>query len=158
VTRPILSAGPLEGHCSCSDPILLEAWSDIEVPQHAIWLGPLLVAALLRQEGLAANHLAGCVANFSERAFWHESLSGSGRRIMFKGRHFDRSGILLCVRWYLAYSLSLRDLKEMMAERGINVDHTTIHRWVVHFSPVAAGCSIAGSAPLLTTNGSQSPA
>jgi hypothetical protein len=38
--------------------ILLEAWSDIEVLQHGIWLGPLLVAALLRQEGLAANHLA----------------------------------------------------------------------------------------------------
>jgi transposase-like protein len=55
---------------------------------------------------------------------------------MFKGRHFDRSVILLCVRWYLAYALSLRDLKEMMAERGISVDHTTIHRWVVHFSPV----------------------
>ncbi|WP_352620125.1 DUF1612 domain-containing protein [Mesorhizobium sp. M0312] len=38
--------------------ILLEAWSDIEVLQHAAWLGPLLIAALLRQEGLAANHLA----------------------------------------------------------------------------------------------------
>ncbi|MER8577112.1 DUF1612 domain-containing protein, partial [Mesorhizobium sp. M1374] len=38
--------------------VLLEAWSDIEVLQHATWLGPLLVAALLRQEGLAANHLA----------------------------------------------------------------------------------------------------
>jgi transposase-like protein len=55
---------------------------------------------------------------------------------MFKGRHFDRSMILLCVRWYLAYGLSLRDLKEMMAERGISVDHSTIHRWVVHFSPL----------------------
>ncbi len=55
---------------------------------------------------------------------------------MFKGRHFDRSVILLCVRWYLAYGLSLRDLKEMMGERGINVDHSTIHRWVVHFSPL----------------------
>ena len=55
---------------------------------------------------------------------------------MFKGRHFDRSVIWLCVRWYLAYSLSLRDLKEMMAERGINVDHSKIHCWVVHFSPV----------------------
>jgi transposase-like protein len=54
---------------------------------------------------------------------------------MFKGRHFDRTVILLCVRWYLAYGLSLRDLKEMMAERGINIDHSTIHRWVVHFSP-----------------------
>ena len=55
---------------------------------------------------------------------------------MFKGRHFDQSIILLCVRWYLAYGLSLRDLKEMMSERGISVDHSTIHRWVVHFSPL----------------------
>ena len=43
--------------------------------------------------------------------------------------------ILLCVRWYLAYNLSFRDLEEMMAERGVNVDHSTVHRWVVHFSP-----------------------
>jgi len=56
--------------------------------------------------------------------------------MMFKGRHFDRSVILLCVRWYLAYGLSSRDLKEMMAERGISIDHSTIHRWVVHFSPL----------------------
>jgi transposase-like protein len=54
---------------------------------------------------------------------------------MFKGRHFDRSVILLCVRWYLAYNLSLRNLEEMMAERGISVDHATVHRWVVRYSP-----------------------
>ena len=54
---------------------------------------------------------------------------------MFKGRHFDRSVILLCVRWYLAHNLSLRDLEEMMAERGLSVDHSTVHRWVVRFSP-----------------------
>lgn len=54
---------------------------------------------------------------------------------MFKGRQFDRSVILLCVRWYLAYSLSLRDLEEMMAERGISVDHATVGRWVVRYSP-----------------------
>jgi len=42
--------------------------------------------------------------------------------------------ILLCVRWYLAYSLSLRNL-EMMAERGIKVDHATIHRWIIRYSP-----------------------
>jgi len=53
---------------------------------------------------------------------------------MFKGRHFDRSVILLCVRWYLAYNLSLRNLEEMMAERGITVDHATIHRWTVHYA------------------------
>jgi putative transposase len=54
---------------------------------------------------------------------------------MFKGRHFDRSVILLCVLRYLAYSLSLRDLKEMMGSRGISVDHATSHTWVVRYSP-----------------------
>jgi transposase-like protein len=54
---------------------------------------------------------------------------------MFKGRHFDRSVILLCVRWYLAYNLSLRNLEEMMAERGISVDHATIHRWTLRYAP-----------------------
>jgi hypothetical protein len=53
---------------------------------------------------------------------------------MFKGRHFDRSVILLCIRWYLAYNLSLRNLEEMMVERGISVDHATIHRWVIRHS------------------------
>jgi putative transposase len=54
---------------------------------------------------------------------------------MFKGRHFDQSVILLCVRWYLAYNLSLRNLEEMMAERGISVDHATVHRWVLRYAP-----------------------
>jgi putative transposase len=56
--------------------------------------------------------------------------------MMFKGRHFDRSVILLCVRWYLAYNLSLRNLEEMMAERGVEVDHATIHRWTVRYAPL----------------------
>ncbi len=43
--------------------------------------------------------------------------------------------ILLCVRWYLGYGLSLRNLEEMMTERGISVDHATIHRWIVCYSP-----------------------
>jgi putative transposase len=55
---------------------------------------------------------------------------------VFKGRHFDKSVILLCVRWYLAYNLSLRNLEEMMAERGISVDHATVHRWTVHYAPL----------------------
>ena len=54
---------------------------------------------------------------------------------MFKGRYFDQSIILLCVRWYLTYNLSLPNLKEMMAERGIDLDHSTVHRWVICFSP-----------------------
>lgn len=55
---------------------------------------------------------------------------------MFEGRHFDKSVILLCVRWYLTYNLSLRNLKDMMAERGVEMDHPTGHRWVIHFSPI----------------------
>jgi hypothetical protein len=47
---------------------------------------------------------------------------------VFKGRHFDREIIILCVRWYLRFKLSFRDLVEMMAERGISLAHTTIIR------------------------------
>jgi transposase, IS6 family len=53
----------------------------------------------------------------------------------FKWRHFEAEIILLCVRWYLRYSLSYRDLEEMMAERGLHVDHTTIYRWVQRYAP-----------------------
>ena len=53
----------------------------------------------------------------------------------FKWRHFEAEIILLCVRWYLRYSLSYRDLEEMMRERGLHVDHTTISRWVQHYAP-----------------------
>jgi putative transposase len=44
--------------------------------------------------------------------------------------------ILQSVRWYLAYALSYRDIEEIMQERGFDVDHSTIHRWVVHYSPL----------------------
>ena len=59
-----------------------------------------------------------------------ESLEG-----LFAGRHFDREVIILCVRWYLRFKLSLRDLVEMMAERGLSLAHTTILRWVRHYTP-----------------------
>src|SRR6202140_4067516 len=54
---------------------------------------------------------------------------------LFGGRHFDREIIVLCVRWYLRFKLSFRDLVEMMAERGLAVAHTTIMRWVQRFVP-----------------------
>ena len=54
---------------------------------------------------------------------------------LFKGRHFEQEVIVLCVRWYLRYKLSLRDLVEMMAERGVTLAHTTIMRWVQRFVP-----------------------
>ena len=54
--------------------------------------------------------------------------------ICFQGRHFNKEMILQSVRWYLAYALSYRDIEEIMQERGFNVDHSTIHRWVIHYS------------------------
>ena len=53
---------------------------------------------------------------------------------LFAGRHFDREVIILCVRWYLRYKLSFRDLVEMMAERGLSLAHTTIMLWVRRYA------------------------
>ena len=49
--------------------------------------------------------------------------------------HYESDIILLCVRWYLRYALSYRDLEEMMEERNLTVDHTTIYRWVQRYAP-----------------------
>ena len=61
------------------------------------------------------------------------SADENGR--LFKGRHFDQEIIVLCVRWYLRYKLSFRDLAEMMAERGLSLAHTTIMRWIQCYVP-----------------------
>lgn len=53
----------------------------------------------------------------------------------FKWRHFQGDVILWAVRWYCRYPISYRDLEEMLAERGISVDHTTIYRWVQCYAP-----------------------
>ncbi len=53
----------------------------------------------------------------------------------FKWRHFQPDIILLCVRWYLRYALSYRDVEAMMQERGLHIDHSTIFRWVQHYAP-----------------------
>ena len=54
---------------------------------------------------------------------------------IYRRRRFDAEIIELCVRWYITYRLSYRDLVAMMAERGIVVSHTTIHRWVIRYVP-----------------------
>ena len=54
---------------------------------------------------------------------------------VFKRRRFPVEVILLCVRWYCKYGISYRDLAEMMQERGVMVDHTTIFRWVQRYAP-----------------------
>ena len=58
--------------------------------------------------------------------------------IDFKGVHHPKSVILYAVFFYLRYAVSYRDLEEIMAERGVRVDHATLNRWVVKFSPLIA--------------------
>ncbi len=54
---------------------------------------------------------------------------------IYRGRRFQNETIELCVRWYITYRLSYRDLAAMMAERGVVVSHTTIMRWVLRYVP-----------------------
>ena len=58
----------------------------------------------------------------------------------FHGRHFQGGIILWAVRWYCKYGISYRELQEMLAERGVNVDHTTIYRWVQRYAPEIEKC------------------
>jgi transposase, IS6 family len=53
----------------------------------------------------------------------------------FKGRHFEGEVVLWAVRWYCRYGVSYRDLEQMMGERGVSVDHSTIYRWVQKYAP-----------------------
>jgi putative transposase len=55
--------------------------------------------------------------------------------VSFKGAHFPKEVILMGVRWYVAYPLSTRHVEELMEERGVELDHATINRWVIKYSP-----------------------
>jgi transposase-like protein len=59
-------------------------------------------------------------------------------RSAFAGFYFPPDVIVLAVRWYLRFALSYRDVEELLTERGVQVDHTTIYRWVLRFTPLLA--------------------
>jgi hypothetical protein len=59
-------------------------------------------------------------------------------RSAFAGFRFPREVIVLAVRWYLRYGLSYRDVEELLAERGVQVDHVSVFRWVQRFTPLLA--------------------
>lgn len=65
----------------------------------------------------------------------NQTLSPAVAKVL-KRLHYPLDVMLLCVRWYVAYPLSLRHLEQMMAERGIAVDHSTVHRWALKLLPV----------------------
>jgi IS6 family transposase len=59
-------------------------------------------------------------------------------RSAFAGFRFPPDVIVLAVRWYLRFGLSYRDVEELLAERGVEVDHVTVYRWVQRFTPLLA--------------------
>ncbi len=69
-------------------------------------------------------------------------------RTVIKRRHYPLEIMLTCVRWYVAYPLSLRHIEEMMAERGVSVDHATVHRWSLKMLPVLAAVFRARKRPV----------
>ena len=62
-------------------------------------------------------------------------------RKVLKRLHYPLEVMLTCVRWYVAYPLSLRHIEEMMRERGVFVDHATVHRWPMNASTVSSTAS-----------------
>lgn len=83
--------------------------------------------------------MSGCVAKNGRVKFCCERKSFClhlmNPKTPFKWRHYQPEIILLCVRWYLRYPLSNRNLEEMIAERGLTVDHSTVYRWVQVYAP-----------------------
>jgi IS6 family transposase len=74
---------------------------------------------------------------FGQAVLMHRHRSGlSAPRSSFAGFRFPPEVIVVAVRWYLRYGLSYRDVEELLAERGITVDHVTVYRWVQRFTPL----------------------
>ena len=68
----------------------------------------------------------------------HRSRRSIPRCSVFAGFRFPSAVIVLAVRWYLRFSLSYRDVEELLTERGVEVDHVTVYRWVLRFTPLLA--------------------
>ena len=68
--------------------------------------------------------------------------------IAFKGSRFERDAILWGVRWYVAYAISYRQIEEMMGERGVEVDHSTLSRWVLKYVPALEKAFLARKRPV----------
>ena len=79
--------------------------------------------------------------------FRKSSINGALRKVLIRF-HDPLEVMLTCVRWYVAYPLSLRHVEEMMQERGIVVDHSTVHRWATKMLPVLAAVFGGANDPL----------
>ena len=83
----------------------------------------------------SASSCQGTVALAGHSGRQTGQVTSSGRSSAFAGYRFPREVIAVAVRWYLRYGLSYRDVEELLAERGVTVDHVTIYRWVQRFTP-----------------------
>ena len=63
---------------------------------------------------------------------WGLAWRGGKMAMDFKGSHLEREIVLWGVRWYVAYPISYRQLEELMGERGVEVDHSTLNRWILN--------------------------
>ena len=81
-------------------------------------------------------------------------MTSSGSSSVFAGFRFPPEVISVAVRWYLRYGLSYRDVEELLAERGVTVDHVTIYRWVQRFTPEFVGGRSARAGTFPATGGS----
>jgi len=78
-------------------------------------------------------HIGLCCKN--AKVVWDLVSEQEGERVSaFKWRHFQGEVILWAVRWYCRYGISYRDLEQMMSERGVSIDHSTIYRWVQRYA------------------------
>ena len=78
---------------------------------------------------------------------FRKSLVNSALRKVLKRLHYPLEVMLICVRWYVAYPLSLRHIEEMMQERGVFVDHATVHRWAIKMVAGAGSRISSAQAP-----------
>ncbi|MCD9496415.1 hypothetical protein [Photobacterium carnosum] len=68
----------------------------------------------------------------------------------FANKQFPSATILMAVRWYVVYKLSYRDIEALLAERGVQVDHATIHRWVLEYAPQLEAAFLNGKKRVLS--------
>src|SRR3954451_5130929 len=85
------------------------------------------------------------------------SRAWSAPRSAFAGFRFPAEVIVVAVRWYLRYGLSYRDVEELLAERGIEVDHVTVYRWVQRFTPLLADAARSPGTRRVTGGSSTRP-
>ena len=68
----------------------------------------------------------------------------------FANKQFPSATILMAVRWYVVYKLSYRDIEALLAERGVQVDHATIHRWMLEYAPQLEAAFLNGKKRVLS--------